>query len=319
MWRKQLKQANQEQQLKPWLQHPNYAEEARQLFNGVVTEDMLNVMDADDPNDPVLRQFLPHQNELKSHPDFNHDPVGDHSAIKATGVIHKYHGRVLLIASGHCAVNCRYCFRRHFNYSQELAARNNWQDAIDYISNNDSIYEVILSGGDPLTLSTQQLSTLSTQLQRIPHIKTLRIHSRIPVVLPDRIDSDFCSWIQQLGLEVVMVIHSNHPNEVTDKVHHALTRLRQLNVTLLNQSVLLKGVNDNADTLVELNQRLFQSGVLPYYLNLLDKVQNASHFLVDEQQARQIHQQLKQKLPGYLVPKLTQEIAGEPHKTTLYS
>ncbi|WP_395377106.1 EF-P beta-lysylation protein EpmB [Marinicella sp. W31] len=318
MWRKQLKRPQQEQR-QQLSQHPSYAQNAEKLFDLMITDDMLDVINTDDVDDPVLRQFLPHQDELQTHPNFTSDPVGDHEALKATGVIHKYHGRVLLIASGHCAVNCRYCFRRHFNYSQELAARNNWHAAIHYISQNENIHEVILSGGDPLTLSTKQLMSLSAQLEKITHIKTLRIHSRIPVALPDRIDADFCSWIKQLNLQTVMVIHSNHPNEITDKALDALKQLNSLGVTLLNQSVLLKGVNDDADVLIKLNQQLFQAGVLPYYLNVLDKVQNAGHFLVNDQTARQIHRQLKEKLPGYLVPKLTQENPGEPHKTTLLS
>ena len=319
MWRKQLKRTQQKQHQQRLEQHPHYAKNAEQLFDLVITQDMMDAIDSRDVDDPVLRQFLPHQDELNTLPDFSHDPVGDHEAIQATGVIHKYHGRVLLIASGHCAVNCRYCFRRHFNYSQQLAARNDWHEAIKYISGDSSIHEVILSGGDPLTLSTRQLSLLSTQLESIPHVKTLRIHTRLPVVLPARIDTPFLEWIQQLKLHSVMVIHSNHANEVSDKAIQALQQLNSLGMTLLNQSVLLKGVNDDPEILIALNQRLFEAGVLPYYLNVLDKVQNAGHFLVDDDQARHIHRTLKQKLPGYLVPKLTQEIAGEPHKTTLPS
>ena len=317
MWRKQLKYASQTNNHGTVLQHPDYAPEAQQLFDLVITETMMNAINPANPNDPILQQFLPHRDELRTDPDFSDDPVGDQDAIKATGVIHKYNGRVLLIASGHCAVNCRYCFRRHFNYSSELAARKNWHDAVKYISGNNSIHEVILSGGDPLTLSTRQLQALTDQLRFIAHVKTLRIHTRIPVVMPERMDDTFCQWLQDTPLKTVVVIHCNHPNELTTKTRAALQRLHDSGATLLNQSVLLKGINDDADILTELSHQLFESKVMPYYLNLLDKVQNASHFLIPEERAISIHKQLKKNLPGYLVPKLTQEISGEPHKTTV--
>lgn len=268
------------------------------------------------PNDPLLRQILPLDAELIEDKDFMLDPVGDLAAMEAPSLLHKYQGRALIITTAACAIHCRYCFRRHFPY-QENRAEQNWQSAIDYIQSHSDITEVILSGGDPLSLTESKLKKLTDKLQDIPHIKTLRIHTRQPVVLPERINPEFLHWIDSLPWKIVMVLHCNHANEIDDSVATALKRLQQQQITLLNQSVLLAGVNDNAVTLIELSEKLFKYGVLPYYLHQLDKVKGAKHFEVKNTKALQLHKELQQYLPGYLVPKLVEERAGEKSKTAL--
>ncbi|MGJ8662898.1 MAG: EF-P beta-lysylation protein EpmB [Marinicella sp.] len=313
-WQQQLKQALNNHSLAAAKQ---FSKEASELFPAVLTGDMHARIDWDQEHDPVLAQFLPQAAETIESSDYHKDPVGDHAATQVPGLIHKYHGRVLLIASGSCAVNCRYCFRRHFPYSQSFAPRRHWQQSIEYIKQNNSIHEVILSGGDPLTLETKSLANLTQALNDLSHVKTLRIHSRIPVVLPARIDSEFLSWAQDLQLNKVMVLHINHAQELSNKAIDAIAKLNEHDFLLLNQSVLLKGVNDSAHALRELSHALHKIGVLPYYLHQMDPVQNAAHFSVSETQAIAIHQQLKVTLPGYLVPKLVRETAGEQSKSTI--
>jgi len=268
------------------------------------------------PNDPLLRQILPLDAELISDQQFKLDPVGDLAAMEVPGLLHKYHGRVLIITTAACAVHCRYCFRRHFPY-QENRAEQNWQEAIDYIQSHSDIHEVILSGGDPLSLTESRLKNLTDKLLNIPHIKTLRLHTRQPIVLPERINNELLNWLDSLPWKIVMVLHCNHANEIDAPVASALKKLQQHQVTLLNQSVLLAGVNDNAETLINLSQKLFSHHVLPYYLHMLDKVQGAKHFYVKNEKANQILNEIRQLLPGYLVPKLVKEQAGEKSKTTL--
>ncbi|KZC33968.1 UNVERIFIED_ORG: EF-P beta-lysylation protein EpmB, partial [Rhodanobacter sp. FW104-R5] len=222
-----------------------------------------------DPRDPLLLQVLPQLAELDEVPGFVVDAVGDMAAREARGVLHKYAGRALLIASGSCAVNCRYCFRRHFPYGEEMAASNHWREALEHLRRAPSINELILSGGDPLSLATGKLEELTQELAGIPHVTRLRIHSRLPVVLPERIDDAFIHWLASLPLQKVVVLHANHANELDASVDAACARLREAGATLLNQSVLLKGVNDGADTLADLSERLFAAGVLPYYLHQL--------------------------------------------------
>jgi EF-P beta-lysylation protein EpmB len=270
-----------------------------------------------DPRDPLLLQVLPQLVELDEAPGFSHDAVGDLDAIAAHGVLHKYDGRALLIAAGSCAVNCRYCFRRHFPYAQELAAAHAWRAAIDCLANDTSIREVILSGGDPLVLSTQKLTDLTDALRDLPHVIRLRIHSRLPVVLPERIDDGFCGWFASLPLQRVVVLHANHPNELDASVGAACARLHAAGATLLNQSVLLRGVNDGVEALAELSERLFAFGVLPYYLHQLDRVRGAAHFEVSDARARELAGTLRARLPGYLVPKLVREVPGEASKRPL--
>ena len=267
-----------------------------------------------DASDPLLLQALPQLAELDVVPGFQADAVGDMAARSAQGVLHKYQGRALLIASGSCAINCRYCFRRHFPYGDEMAAAGQWRKALEHVRQDDSISELILSGGDPLSLATAKLEELSRGLADIAHVKRLRIHTRLPVVLPERVDDAFTHWLSELPLQKVVVLHANHANEFDAAVDAACARLREAGATLLNQSVLLRGVNDDADTLAALSKRLFAAGVLPYYLHQLDRVQGAAHFEVDDARALALVDAVRQRLPGYLVPKLVREVEGDPSK-----
>jgi EF-P beta-lysylation protein EpmB len=270
-----------------------------------------------DPHDPLLLQVLPQLAELDEAPGFTDDAVGDLATMRAHGLLHKYEGRALLIAAGSCAVNCRYCFRRHFPYAGELAAAHAWREAVDCLAGDDSIREVILSGGDPLVLSTRKLTDLTDALRDVPHVIRLRIHSRLPVVLPERIDDAFCAWLSGLPLQRVVVLHANHPNELDASVEAACARLREAGATLLNQSVLLRGVNDDAAALAGLSERLFACGVLPYYLHQLDRVRGTAHFEVPDARARGLVDGLRARLPGYLVPRLVRELPGESAKTPI--
>lgn len=270
-----------------------------------------------DPADPLLLQVLPQAVELANVAGFTADAVGDLVARAASGVLHKYQGRALLIATGSCAVHCRYCFRRHFPYAQETAAANHWHEAVEQLRADVSIDEVILSGGDPLSLSTSKLAELTDTLASIPHLRRLRIHTRLPIVLPERVDEELCAWLRRLPWPVAVVLHANHANEIDAAVADACARLRASGASLLNQSVLLRGVNDDTDALAALSERLFAAGVLPYYLHQLDRVAGAAHFAVDDAIARGLIETLRGRLSGYLVPRLVREIAGEPSKTPL--
>ncbi|MHB8447060.1 MAG: EF-P beta-lysylation protein EpmB [Rudaea sp.] len=270
-----------------------------------------------DAHDPLLLQVLPQATELLEAVGFGHDAVGDIPARVASGVLHKYAGRALLIATGSCAVNCRYCFRRHFPYAEETAAANRWREALGYIRDDASIEEVILSGGDPLSLATAKLAELTDALAAIAHIRRLRIHTRLPIVLPERVDGELIAWLQSLPWPAAIVLHANHANEIDCSVAAVCGRLRDAGASLLNQSVLLRGVNDSGDALANLSTRLFSAGVLPYYLHQLDRVAGAAHFAVDDKRAGELIAQLRGRLSGYLVPRLVREIAGEPAKTPL--
>lgn len=270
-----------------------------------------------DPFDPLLRQVLPLAEELVEVPGYGADPVGDLAAGRGGGVLHKYHGRVLLVATGACAIHCRYCFRRHYPYTESIASRAEWQEALAYIRARPDLEEVILSGGDPLSLADRRLLALTEGLNEIPHVQRLRVHSRLPIVLPSRITDEMLSWFAGTRLRPIMVVHANHAQELNGETASALSRLRDAGATLLNQTVLLRGINDSADALAALSERLFDQGVLPYYLHLLDRVQGAAHFDVEEAQARLLLAALSARLPGYLVPKLVREEAGAPNKTLL--
>ena len=270
-----------------------------------------------DPDDPLLRQVLPQAAELGEVPGFTRDAVGDIAARAARGVLHKYAGRALLVATGSCAVHCRYCFRRSFPYADGTAAANGWREALDHLRADASIEEVILSGGDPLSLSTRKLAELSDALAGIGHVRRLRIHTRIPIVLPDRVDAELLRWLQALPWPVAVVLHANHANELDASVAGACAALRGHGVQLLNQSVLLHGINDDARTLARLSERLFECGVLPYYLHQLDRVAGTAHFEVSDDRAREIAAALRTMLPGYLVPRLVREVAGESSKMPL--
>ncbi|WP_421574650.1 EF-P beta-lysylation protein EpmB [Stenotrophomonas maltophilia] len=267
-----------------------------------------------DRHDPLLRQVLPITDELRIVPGFSLDAVGDGAAKKATGVIQKYRGRALLVTTGSCAINCRYCFRRHFDYGTENAAREGWRDAVDAIAQDPDIDEVILSGGDPLSLATHKLVELTQALRQIPHLRRLRIHSRLPVVLPERVDDELMQWLGSLPWPVAFVIHANHANEFDATVDAAMARLREAGATLLNQAVLLRGVNDSIEALQALSERSFAAGVLPYYLYQVDRVEGVAHFEVDDDTAKDLHAQLTARLSGYLVPKLVREISGDTSK-----
>ena len=270
-----------------------------------------------DPRDPLLLQVLPGAAELVSTPDFNTDPVGDIASSTAPGLLHKYAGRALVVTTGACAVHCRYCFRRHFPYAEQSALRQGWEPVIARLQADPSIHEVILSGGDPLSLSDRRLTQLTDELHAVRHVRRLRIHTRYPLVLPERVDAGLLKWLARVPLQKVVVVHANHANEIDAQVQRACTDLASVGATLLNQSVLLAGVNDSVATLAQLSESLFATRVLPYYLHLLDKVQGAAHFDVDERRALQLHRELTATLPGYLVPRLVREIAGAPAKTAM--
>ena len=270
-----------------------------------------------DINDPLLLQILPLKEELTGAPGYTTDPLGEQMANPIPGLIHKYHGRVLLIVSPNCAINCRYCFRRHFPYQDNKPGRSEWQQALDYIAKDSSISEVIYSGGDPLAASDKQLLWLTKKIAQISHVKRLRVHTRLPIVIPDRITDQCINWLTATRLLPSMVIHSNHPNELDDNVEQALKRLSQAGVTLLNQTVLLSGINNSVEILHQLSERLFQMGVLPYYLHQLDRIKGAAHFEVTDHKAKQIMAQLMAQLPGYLVPKLVREVPDSPNKMPL--
>jgi EF-P beta-lysylation protein EpmB len=272
------------------------------------------LMQKSEPYDPLLRQVLPIVDEEIHLPDFRIDPVGDMQAEVIPGLLHKYQGRVLLVTTGACAVHCRYCFRRHFPYADSNPLKSELNRILDYIQSDLSINEVILSGGDPLSLSDQRLAGLVSRLESIPQLETLRIHTRLPVVLPSRVDQHLLKWLAASRLKSVMVLHCNHPHEIGAELIDACVQLRQAGVTLLNQSVLLKDVNDNTRALTGLSQSLFRAGILPYYLHMLDRVEGAAHFEVSEARALQLMDELRTGLPGYLVPRLVSEFAGEAYK-----
>jgi EF-P beta-lysylation protein EpmB len=292
---------------------PDYMEICNQ-FNLKVPRAYVNKMQPGNPHDPLFLQVMTRSQEMLSVDGYGTDPVGDLSSNKTPGLLHKYHGRVLLITTGACAVHCRYCFRRHFPYSEQLAGREQWSQAIAYIQQDRSIKEVILSGGDPLVLSDNKLDTLITQLENIPHISRLRIHSRLPVVLPDRITDRLVDRLASSRFNVCLVIHANHANEIGPAEFNALNRLKQAGILLLNQAVLLHGINQLVEDQVNLSESLYNAGVLPYYLHLLDPVQGAAHFDVQKEVGISLITQLQNQLPGFLVPRLVREIAGEMSK-----
>ncbi|MDB4575633.1 EF-P beta-lysylation protein EpmB [bacterium] len=290
-------------------------------FRCLATDSYISKMQTGNINDPLLRQVLPLSEE--NHPQIQssgvYDPVGDTTAMASPGLLHKYHGRALLISTGACAIHCRYCFRRHYPYQHSSCNSHDLSEALDYLRRHPEIDEIILSGGDPLVMDNEKLADLIQQLETVTQLSTLRIHTRLPVVLPDRIDDGLLKLLHSSRLLVVMVIHSNHANELQDNEQSKLHSLHAAGISLLNQSVLLKGVNDDAETLITLSKRLLQCKTLPYYLHLLDPVDGAMHFDVNRKKALSIISRLQQQLPGYLVPKLVQEIAGKQAKTAIFN
>ncbi len=291
------------------------ARRAAELFPLRVPRGFIARMRKGDALDPLLLQVLPLGRELEDTPEFSTDPVGDLAAMTVPGVLHKYHGRVLLVLTGACAVHCRYCFRRHFPYSAANPATDQWSAALDYLRADTSINEVILSGGDPLALSDARLADLVAQLDTIAHLQRLRIHTRVPVVLPERVDAALLRWIAATRLAVVVVLHVNHANELDAATRAAFAQLEQAGARLYNQAVLLRGINDSTQALRELSEALFAARVTPYYLHLLDRVSGAAHFEISAAQARTLMDQLHTQLPGYLVPRLVREQAAAPYKT----
>lgn len=289
---------------------------ARKLFALRVPRAFAAKMQKGDKNDPLFLQAMSAAAEFLQAEGFVKDPLEEQHS-PAPNILHKYHNRLLFMIKNSCAINCRYCFRRHFPYDDVKSGKAVWQQGLDYIAAHTELEEVIFSGGDPLMAKDGELDWLISALEQIPHIKTLRIHTRLPVVIPSRITEQLCDRLSKSRLKVVMVTHINHPNEVDEVLADKLNQLRQSKVVLLNQSVLLKGVNDNAQILKALSNKLFESGVLPYYLHLLDKVEGASHFFIEDRQAAEIYKELQRITSGYLVPKLAREIAREPNKTLM--
>ena len=267
-----------------------------------VPESFVARIKQNDINDPLLLQILPQQRELQNIKGFNTDPIFEKKYSPITGLIHKYHGRVLLLVTDNCALNCRFCFRRH---SREKNI--DWQKVFSYIKNDSTVTEVILSGGDPLMLAQGKLKEIMDQLAQIPHIKRIRIHSRVPIAMPKLVTSRLI----QSKIPVVLMVHCNHSNEINDDVVECLDLLRKQNITIFNQAVLLKGVNDDSEVLVALSEKLFSVGVIPCYLHILDKVKGAAHFYVNIERAKKIYSEMQKKLSGFLVPKLVVEVKNK--------
>ena len=290
--------------------------DARKLFAQRVPQSFVERMQKGNPFDPLLRQVLPLSAEFEVHPGYSNDPLQEQNN-DIPGLLHKYRNRALMIVKGGCAINCRYCFRRHFPYQENKGNKTTWQQSIDYLAQHDELNEVILSGGDPLMAKDDELRWLIDHIADIPHIKRLRIHSRLPVVIPARVTDELVSLLAGTRLQVILVTHINHAQEINQELSEALSNLKRAGVTLLNQGVMLKGVNDSVDAQVQLSEALFDSGVLPYYIHVLDKVQGAAHFYISDQQAKAIMAGVIERVSGYLVPKLTREIGGRSSKTPL--
>lgn len=289
------------------------------LFPLRVTHSFIERMEKGNLQDPLLLQVLPLGQELQTVPGYTKDPLNENAANPIPGLLHKYKSRVLITLTSACAIHCRYCFRRSFPYQENTPGRKGWKALFDYIRQDTAINEVILSGGDPLAVNDAYLSEFTNTLQTIAHIKRLRLHTRLLVVLPERATSALLQWLKTLTIKPIIVIHVNHPNEINQTVSEALALLKQAGATLLNQSVLLKGVNDNEEILIQLSEKLFQCDVLPYYLHTLDKINGAAHFECSLEKAKQLHASMKRSLPGYLVPRLVTEVAGELSKTWVSS
>lgn len=287
---------------------------ARKLFALRVPKSFAEKMEKGNRYDPLFLQAMASADEFLQAEGFVKDPLEEQHS-PAPNILHKYQNRLLFMIKNSCAINCRYCFRRHFPYDEVKSGKQIWQQGLDYIAAHKEIEEVIFSGGDPLMAKDAELDWLITQLEQIPHIQTLRIHSRLPVVIPNRITETLCQRLLQSRLHIVLVTHINHANEIDEIFAQKMQMLKQANVVLLNQSVLLKGINNQAECLKQLSHKLFSIGILPYYLHLLDRVEGASHFFIEDAEALTIYRKLQKITSGYLVPKLAREIGGEPNKT----
>lgn len=295
--------------------HLPSSQNAMSAFKMLIPRPFIARMEYGNAEDPLLRQVLADDIEMQPSAGYSQDPLdeGNHTPQKA--LVHKYERRVLVIAAGSCAVNCRYCFRRHFPYSDNQLAQQEWDSVIHYIEANPSINEVILSGGDPLMLKDSLLSKHIARLNTLPQLKRLRIHTRLPIVIPERINAELLQWVEDSKLDVIMVLHSNHGNEIDNIIAKKVLQLKQAGATVLNQGVLLKGINDTVEAQVALSERLFAAGILPYYMFTLDPIEGGAHFDISIDTAQRLMGQVAQKLPGYLMPRLAKEIPGEPAKT----
>lgn len=282
-----------------------------------VPEPYLERIEAGNPNDPLLLQILPQAEEMQIQTGYSADPLAENESNPVAGLVHKYKSRALVILSGGCAINCRYCFRRHFPYEENQLGSEQWQSILHYLMQDEDINEVIFSGGDPLATPDKRIKGFINDLAAIPHLKRLRIHSRLPIVIPQRVTDELITLLSESRLQTIMVVHANHRNEIDEHVGSALYRLNRAGITTLNQSVLLKGVNDSAEALITLSERLFEFNTLPYYLHLLDKVQGSRHFEIEDREAKKIMLELQASLPGYLVPKLVREEPNKPSKTLI--
>ncbi len=285
-------------------------------FELIVPRGFVGRMQKGDLDDPLLLQVLPQRAEAETNRAYSEDPLAERSSSES-GVVRKYSGRALLVTTGACPVHCRYCFRRHFPYARELAARSDWHDALHVLQSTPGIEEVILSGGDPLSLTNEKLAELFRKLEQLPDITTIRLHTRFPIVIPERVDAGLIELFRKTKLRTVVVVHTNHANEIDISVSEALGSLARTANALLNQSVLLKGINDSSAVLIALSKRLFEAHVMPYYLHALDRVKGAAHYEVDQQRAIQILQGMQAALPGYLVPKLVREVPGRLSKVSI--
>jgi EF-P beta-lysylation protein EpmB len=283
-------------------------------FPVFVPREFLARMRWGDETDPLLRQVLPLFDETKTTAGYQHDPVGDHAATLQPGLVKKYRGRVLLIVTGTCAVHCRYCFRRHYPYEEAPQSIANWQSALDAIGEDEQISEVLLSGGDPLTVGDVRLAELAMRIADIPHVRRLRIHTRLPIMIPQRVNDELLGWLTETRLTAIVVVHANHARELDEAVVTALARLVDAGIPVLNQAVLMRGINDSVDALAKLSEHLLDARVMPYYLHQLDRVQGAAHFEVPVNEGKRIVEQLRDRLPGYAVPRYVREVPGELSK-----
>ncbi len=293
------------------------AHRAAGMFPLLVPESYLARIERGNPQDPLLRQVLPLEAETHATDGFVGDPLGEADVHAAPGLLQKYSGRALMIATGSCAVHCRYCFRRSFPYGAEPRRIDEWAPAFATVEADARLHEIILSGGDPLMLTDQRLTDLCERLTEIPHLRRLRFHTRLPIVLPDRVTDVFLQLLHSIRLTPIVVVHANHPNELQADCAQTLQQLAGSGITVLNQAVLLRGVNDSVEVLCELSERLIDLRVMPYYLHQLDRVRGAAHFEVGEDVGLKLMSELRKRLPGYAVPKYVREIPGEPHKTPL--
>jgi EF-P beta-lysylation protein EpmB len=299
------------------VEHIEPARAAAGGFGLRVTRSYLARIRQGDPDDPLLLQVLPRAAELADADGYESDPLHERAARRAPNLLQKYHGRALLITTEACAIHCRYCFRREFPYAESREGDGRLRAALDAIAADETLHEIILSGGDPLSLSDARLASITDALAANAHVRRLRVHTRQPVVLPSRVDDGLLAWIRGIRLPLVFVLHVNHPNEIDSDVRAACARLRAAGVTLLNQSVLLRGINDDAATLESLSCALFDADVLPYYLHLPDRVRGTAHFDVEEARARELLAELTGRLSGYLVPRLVREVPGAPAKMSV--